>query len=557
MGIKTKIIFGFTLLIISIISVVSFWAAQSLGFTIESSDLKKLNSFRDQISNKLHNEEQSLLETSKSLSSSLSKINILKLSYSKKIRVAEKLRTSLALDWIELLHNNVSLIYPTIRLFNNNSSQSDIPVRLTDEGPLSFGAFLSSNLEIPGKSYRLLTAKKINLDDIKVPLFCLWDNKGVVQSKNFKPSSEILSKFSNSFNTIQMYISDQLFRLRAYKLGENFHLLVGYPAQKTSISKTSINQLMLRIAVIEVLGLLILGYFLGNRLFSPLSALQHGIEQVGKGKWDEIPLDKPPMKGSGEEIETVALSFNKMVRDLSTAQKQLIEVQKELAQKEKMAALGRFAGSIAHEINNPLGTILVSAGMIKEAVNKKIDIENEDIELIIDEVKRCKDIIMSLRTYTTRSRSNLKLCSFKQIFTEVLDKVRKTSTNNFDIVQVDSPIDCDVMLDKTAFYQLLQNVVTNAFEATQNIPQPLIKIEFDKTNEYIEILIKDNGLGFNCPTEHVFEPLMTTKPLGTGLGLAICQVIIDGHNGKIEAKRLESDETQFRILLPLVQKKER
>ncbi|EKD80983.1 MAG: hypothetical protein ACD_39C02059G0002 [uncultured bacterium] len=258
------------------------------------------------------------------------------------------------------------------------------------------------------------------------------------------------------------------------------------------------------------------------------------------------------MKNSGDEIETVAHSFNHMVRELTLAQNRLIEVQKELATKEKMAALGRFSAGIAHEINNPLGTILVTAGMLKEASSKDTRILPEEFDEIIEEVKRCRDIISTLRTYTSRTQPSLTRMRFSDFFDRMAQQMRSVvEFNDWELAFTSAVADGDLLVDLKAMHQVFHNLIRNACDAMTGCAVRRIDIIAGKETDHFSIRFQDTGPGFQCLPEHIFEPLFTTKAQGTGLGLVICQAIIDGHHGRIEAGRIDNRITEFCIRLPL------
>jgi signal transduction histidine kinase len=306
---------------------------------------------------------------------------------------------------------------------------------------------------------------------------------------------------------------------------------------------------MLRLAILQVIGLLILGYFLGRKLLAPLRVLGSGIEKVAQGDWKQIPLDQPPMVDCGDEIEAVAKSFNKMVDELTMAQNRLIEVQKELAKKDKLAALGRFSAGIAHEINNPLGTILANAGLLKEAIDKGVEISVDEVEEIVEEVKRCKNIITTLRTYTAQTRPSLVKKDFAEVFKHLTDFLTENKEFSSIAFKLNNNADGSILVDEQGLKRVMINLCKNSFDAMHNNKHKEIVIEADNHNDGFVIRFQDNGNGFECDPELIFEPLFTTKIKGTGLGLIICQAIVEGHGGKIKVKRYEN-RTIFEIMLP-------
>lgn len=554
MGIRLKIALGFALLTIVIISVVSFWAAQSLGVSIDSSDLSKLANLNTLVIKQLAAAQQDLDRLCGETAQTLTNVHFFSLDLQQQQRLAEKLKSTLQVDWLEIFTDDTAMLSPDAS-FSRPTLASGRPIRLAESGPFSYSGYLIAASPLAGHPQtRLYLARQPQFDNT-APFFCIFDQRGVLAATSLALKNDFLQKLAATEVTEQIEIDDEIFRVRAFNNNPfNISILTGYPAQRASISRGNVDELMLRLAILEVLGLLILGYFLGRKLLSPLRALRHGIEQVADGHWKEIPLDKPPMQGSGDELETVARSFNHMVRELSIAQNRLIEVQKELAKKDKMSALGRFSAGIAHEINNPLGTILVTAGMLKEATTKGTDIAPEEFDEIIEEVKRCRDIIGTLRVYTSRTQPVLVRQSFADFFTSTESQINgEAEFKNLEILFIlpDQGDYGDIFVDYKAMQQVFYNLIKNSAESMQDLPTRQINIIAERHSDHICIKIQDHGKGFECLPEHIFEPLFTTKAQGTGLGLVICQAIIEGHNGRIEADRLDGSITEFSIKLPV------
>lgn len=556
MGIRLKIVLGFALLTIVVVSVVSFWAAQSLGFSLDSSDYSKLYQLKDQLVSQLADEQQTLDRLTAETAQALADTGYLQTDNPQQQRQAERIKTALNSDWLEIFRgsDNKAVIFPNAA-FNKPVMKNGLPVRIARSGPFSYRGYMLSQSPLPGHGTTSLFMARIpELKSSAVAFFCIFDQQGVLLGRGFKPvpSLELLQQLSRDNITMQMQIGEELLRVRVFDAGNDVRILTGYPAERATLSRSHVDKLMLRLAMLEVIGLLILGFFLARRLFAPLNALKNGMEQVADGHWRELPLDQPPIHRSGDEIESVARSFNHMVRELTLAQNRLIDVQQELAKKDKMAALGRFSAGIAHEINNPLGTILVTAGMLKEAVAGGARIPPEEFDAIIEEVKRCRDIIGTLRTYTRRTQPQLARMSFAGFIANIAASLQaepefKTIELNISAVPEEHSA---VLVDIKAMHQVFHNLVKNAIEAMSQLSHKRVNIIAEKLADHFSIRIQDFGKGFECLPEHIFEPLFTTKAQGTGLGLVICQAIVEGHLGRISAGRIDDSITEFCISLP-------
>lgn len=546
MGIRLKLAVGFAILTVVIVSSVSFWAAQSLGFSIDISDFQKLSGLKNRLTAQLEKEGKALDQTVVEVAQAFVNLSLLGKPRRQQEDFIENLKSNLSLDWLEVFQDEKAVYNSTLGI---KKPEKGLFKRLSRSGPFSNFGYICSESRIDEKS-TLIIARRPDFSRLDVPGFCFFDNLGILQKHNLEASFDFFNKLATSNVSGELRVNDEVFRVRTFKLEHDLHVATAYPSQRTTISRPDIDGLMLRLALLQVIGLLLLGFFLGRKVLEPLQALGNSMEKVAQGEWKEIDLNQPPIVNSGYEIESVAQSFNRMVKELTLAQSRLIEVQKELAKKDKLAALGRFSAGIAHEINNPLGTILANAGLIKESISKGHPVEPDEIEEIVSEVKRCKNIIATLRTYTSKTRPRLEVCNFASAFVKLVEFIRGDDQFREILIESSGNIEAEIELDVEAMKQVFFNLSKNAVEAANLDIQPILQILVRQCSDHIEIKFRDNGVGFSCEPELIFEPLFTTKAQGTGLGLIICQAIIEGHGGRIFAGRVENF-TEITIQLPL------
>lgn len=553
MGIRTKIALGFMLLTIIVVSLVSFWGAQSLGFTVDSSDLIHLEGIKKHIVKQLAEQQNKLNYQAAEMSQAIDSLGLNNLINNQQfIQVLTSLKENLQLEYAEVFTSSKPLTSPSLVAYNLEKTNGNI-TRLAPSGPLSYSGYLISESEIKSNTdSKIIIAKKPEIKIQGDEIYCIFDNKGLLAAKGFIASYAVekLISIKDSESTKQIKQDTELFRLRSFTINPNLYIITGYSAQVATLARSEINSMMLKLALLEIVGFLILSYFWAKKIFAPIKTLQDSIDNVSDGKWQEIP--QAMTENSYQEIQSVAQSFNQMINQLSVAKENLIDAQKKLAAKDKMATLGRFSAGIAHEINNPLGTILMSAGMIKESLENQLPIEQEDVTVIIDEVKRCRDIIENLRTYTHKTKPNLICYSFQNFFEDSKKIISQQFSDNMKQISFsfEDSFNSFIKVDKNAMMQVFNNLIKNAIEASsdENIP---IKVAAKANNDDCIISITDKGKGFGCDPEHIFEPLFTTKAQGTGLGLVICQAIIEGHHGTIRAERIEEKgETSFIFSLP-------
>ncbi|NWF88447.1 MAG: 4Fe-4S dicluster domain-containing protein [Ignavibacteriaceae bacterium] len=245
-----------------------------------------------------------------------------------------------------------------------------------------------------------------------------------------------------------------------------------------------------------------------------------------------------------------------LVDKLGKAYNELNETQEQLRIAEKMASIGQLAAGVAHEINNPLGSILIYSSMLKNTIEKAASDEQsiEDLELIIEEAKRCKNIVSNLLNFARQGKLNISTVNFSKLLNSVIKLIKKNPNyTNYDFkVETDGKGN-SIDADEDQLKQVLLNLINNACEAMSDSENKVIDIKLSSDNNSIEAEISDHGCGI--PQENfgkIFTPFFTTKKIGkgTGLGLAISYGIIKMHRGDISFKSEVGKGTTFKLKLP-------
>jgi two-component system NtrC family sensor kinase len=224
-----------------------------------------------------------------------------------------------------------------------------------------------------------------------------------------------------------------------------------------------------------------------------------------------------------------------------------------LYQAEKLAAVGRLAAGIAHELNNPLGNIIGYAKLLLQSGNLG-DWEREKLSVIIEQAQKGSDIIRGLLEFSHQRPLELREVNINNSIERVLSSMESLFKIGNIRVKKEFNLIPPVMADEKQIEQVFYNIILNAVQALEGRSEGCIEINTMNLNSSVQVSIKDNGPGI--PKEHlslIFDPFFTTKPpgKGTGLGLSICSKIIKKHSGSIWVESRPGEGAVFNILLPL------
>lgn len=220
---------------------------------------------------------------------------------------------------------------------------------------------------------------------------------------------------------------------------------------------------------------------------------------------------------------------------------------------EKLSALGRMAGGIAHEINNPLAGILLFSTNMRKKLPEESPLK-ENLEVIIRESMRCKGIIQDLLEFS-RDKDPQKASGS---LNDIIDKALSLLENEFRIHHISleknlSPEIPDMLLDMNLLQQVFFNFLINAVEAIQENGVITIKSRLSQNRKNAIIEIEDTGPGIS--SDHlgkIFEPFFSTKSNGTGLGLSVSYGIVQNHGGNIRVTSLPGSGAHFIIDIPII-----
>jgi two-component system, NtrC family, sensor kinase len=224
----------------------------------------------------------------------------------------------------------------------------------------------------------------------------------------------------------------------------------------------------------------------------------------------------------------------------------------QISRSEQLASVGRLAAGVAHEINNPLVGVLAFADMLREKENMD-EQDREDLELIVRETKRVREIVRGLLDFARETPSVKTDLNMNDVIRPTLRLLGKRDA--FQSIYIVEDLSENLPLingDKNQLQQVIMNLTLNACEAMPS--GGTLMLASSSTDGHVTVQVTDTGCGI--PPENldkIFEPFFTTKPVGkgTGLGLAVSYGIVQQHGGSLEVQSEVGRGTTFKITLPL------
>lgn len=271
------------------------------------------------------------------------------------------------------------------------------------------------------------------------------------------------------------------------------------------------------------------------------SGRREAILNIGDSEKKIIGITVSPLVDIGGK----ATGFIGVFQDLT----QLKQLELEMQQKEKWAAIGELSANIAHEIRNPLASLRGSIEMLKE---DKLPAKHRDklMEIALKEMERLNSIITDFLTYSRPKPLELQNVDIHSLLSETVELLSNIDQNrNRVTIKKDFRGSLFMNIDPQKMKQVFWNLGVNALEAMKH--EGTLTIATRNGSKTVSIMFSDTGPGIEASRlDQIFYPFFTTKESGTGLGLAIAYRIIDEHNGKLTVRSIPGTKTTFESILP-------
>ena len=307
-----------------------------------------------------------------------------------------------------------------------------------------------------------------------------------------------------------------------------------------------------------LLAIIILGAIINIKLATSISTPIRDLEKITK-KIAVGDLSESVAVEGNDEIASLAVSFNIMEEKLRIALTrlenkvmELREKQSLLVEAEKLASIGILATGIAHELNNPLTSVLTFSHLMLEHLPEE-DPYYGKVKIMARETERARNIVRQLLSFAKETPLNTIKININRPVTETIDSlIAQGIFRDIELTLDLSDTLPEIYADPARIGQVVLNILLNAVHAIT--PPGKIEVATRVTDNFLEIIFSDTGSGI--PEEHItkiFDPFFTTKDLnkGTGLGLAVSYGIIKKHGGEIRVESSVGKGSTFIVRLPV------
>lgn len=278
-----------------------------------------------------------------------------------------------------------------------------------------------------------------------------------------------------------------------------------------------------------------------------------------------ISEEKLVLKGREKFLDTVRfpiVDYKGDVTGVCSISRDVTEhkrLQEAVVQSEKLAAVGKLAAGVAHELNNPLTGILSFAEELKMDFDED-DPARADLDIIVKETMRCRQIVRDLLDYARMSKPQRQNMNINHVVERSLSLVQKQAS--FHDIEFDINLARDlprVSVDPNQMQQVFLNLIINAAEAMDNAGKITIYSGMHADGHTVEVAVTDRGHGIpQKKMQQIFEPFYSTKgQQGNGLGLSVVQSMVEQHGGKIRVESEVGKGSTFKIRLPAVAEERR
>jgi signal transduction histidine kinase len=362
--------------------------------------------------------------------------------------------------------------------------------------------------------------------------------------KNIYKQSPMTGKYESVYKG-KHYINSYWSLFLKHRFGSpDWIVVLSQPKASVLTPLTRFASIFILMVLLTLLSITLISLQAIRKRTIPIKILQDGAMRIAHGEFGyQVAI------ASGDEFEALSHTFNEMSTKLKQGQHMLLQA-------AKMSAFGQMGAGIVHEIGQPLSAISGYAELLQKGMAP--DKHQRYLGIIFSETQRLAKIVSKFRIFSRAAQDDAILLDLN----EVLENIHDLVGHNLTMKRIRLELHKAERLpwisgDKDALRQVLLNLIMNAADALEEIPEAerLIKITSFADDEMVHVAVSDNGCGIPPEIQQsIFDPFFTTKgeEKGTGLGLAVIGSIIHKHNGRIELESVVQQGTRFTVSFPAV-----
>jgi two-component system, NtrC family, sensor kinase len=327
--------------------------------------------------------------------------------------------------------------------------------------------------------------------------------------------------------------------------------MVAFALELAQKERSSVNQtlaLFKRLPVIFLVVLLLLVAFIVNflarQMLGPLTRLVATAQRIATGDFTPIT----PARRYRDEFSDLAVALNTMMREVAHRQDVLV-------QSHKLQAVGTLTAGVAHELNNPINNIILTAEMLREDFPTLTDSEKlEMVDDLVDQGTRAQRIVRNLLDFARESEIRTERLDVGDLLRDTANLAANQVKLSGAKILLEVPQNLPpIHGDRQSISQVFLNLILNSLDAVGKGGHVWIKAEAARAPGYLQVTVSDDGKGIPSHLlPYIFDPFFTTKSKGkgTGLGLSVSLGIVRQHGGDIRASSLAGRRTEMLVVLP-------
>jgi two-component system, NtrC family, sensor histidine kinase HydH len=316
-----------------------------------------------------------------------------------------------------------------------------------------------------------------------------------------------------------------------------------------------------------VIVLASLGFYMGRLIVKPIVLLQEQADAIRRdvselasaGRFDRGlrgTANRRVVIRTGDELESLALSFNQMAETLEESLKKIHHQEGELLRKEKLASVGQLLAALAHDIKNPLGVVRSSAQLVMDE-HQPDSVKREVAQYVIDEVDRLTNRINHFLRFARQMPPEFCPVLAKVLIEAAVHEWRAVGkVETIEVVIEVAGHPSELLVDRDQVKEALVNLMVNASEAMPAGGSLRLSAQEAQTSggpAMIELRVIDTGTGISTEhLHHIYDPFFTTKEYGTGLGLTNAKRLVENNGGQMLIHSAEGQGTEVVLRFPAV-----